>query len=217
MLVAIWTRNPTEPTAVQLRLPVAAIIFVGSYLPLSLILLAQDYNFTMLSRPICWGWIRGAPDCVLPFQNPGYSISIFAGCLLCFLTTLLALWLLPAKRTITIVEAEYIAVDLMNYTLPYVVSFMSIDYRDNGKFLGLLIFLAWMFWLTYRSGQIILNPLLIAFGWRLYNVRYRHAGSDNVHIKHALAKGILTAERPEKFAEMQDVFIIKPKQTESLP
>jgi hypothetical protein len=202
---------------VQLRLLVAAIIFVGSYLPLSLILMAQDYNFTMIAMPICWGWAHWARDCSLPFQNPVYSIGIFVGCLLCFLTTLCALWLLPAKRSITIVEAEYVAADLMNYTLPYVVSFMSIDYRDNGKFLGLLIFLGWMFWLTYRSGLIILNPLLIAFGWRLYNVRYRHAGSDNIHTKQTLAKGILTAERSEKFAEVQDVFIIKPKLTEGAP
>ena len=38
----------------------------------------------------------------------------------------------------------------MNYTLPYVVSFMSIEYHDTGKFVGLIIFLAWMFWITYR-------------------------------------------------------------------
>jgi hypothetical protein len=53
----------------------------------------------------------------------------------------------------------------MNYVLPYVVSFMSIDYQVTGKFVGFLIFLGWMFLITYKSGQIMLNPLLTVFGW----------------------------------------------------
>ena len=58
----------------------------------------------------------------------------------------------------------------MNYTLPYIVSFMSFGYDQEGKFIGIVIFLTWIFWITYKSGQIILNPILVAFGWKLYEV-----------------------------------------------
>jgi hypothetical protein len=87
-----------------------------------------------------------------------------------------------------LIEVKYVPADLMNYTLPYVVSFMSIEYQDTGKFIGLIIFLGWMFWITFRAGQIILNPLLIAFGWRLYDIKYRYAGSQNLYSGFALVK-----------------------------
>lgn len=38
----------------QFRLLTALVVFIGSYLPLSLILLAQNFEFGALKRPLCW-------------------------------------------------------------------------------------------------------------------------------------------------------------------
>jgi hypothetical protein len=100
----------------------------------------------------------------------------------------------------------------MNYTLPYIVSFMSIDYQDIAKILGLAIFLVWMFWITYKSGQILLNPLLIVLGWRLYDLKYCFPGDPKKaeHTSKALSRGSIDAGETHRQEALADVLAIKP-------
>ena len=194
----------------KLRILVALAIFFGSYLPLSLILLAQDYDYSFFGRPICVPW--HSSGCLIPFKNWTLSVPIFVVSAICFAGTLTILGLLKPKRPVTVREAQHVPADLMNYTLPYVVSFMSLDYQEAGKLVGLLIFLGWMFFITYRSGQIILNPVLIAFGWRLYDVTVVYPGSDTEHSARTLAFGHVAAGERHHVREFQDVLIIKPSE-----
>jgi hypothetical protein len=191
----------------QFRLPTAVIVFLGSYLPLSVILLAQDFDYAQFGAKACWPLEFG--HCEIPLQNPAFSLLMTMLTVICFLITVFALRLIKPKQAIEVVDAKYIPTDLMNYTLPYVVSFMSIDYQNIGKFVGFAVFLVWMFWISYRSGQIVLNPLLIALSWRLYEVGYHFAGSGTKHTGRALVKGHLSAG-PYKQWALQDIQIIKP-------
>ena len=147
--------------------------------------------------------------CEVPLQNPEMAIGFFACALVCFAVTLYVLRSIEPQQDISITEADYVPTDLMNYTLPYVVSFMSIEYQDTGKFIGFIIFLGWMFWISYKSGQIILNPLLIALGWRLYSVSYHFMGSSDIHKSRALAHGYLAPGNYKQWP-VQDIQIIKP-------
>lgn len=191
----------------QYRVLVALVVFIGSYLPLSLILLAQDYDFSYLSKPLCLKF--WASTCTLPFKNPGFAIGIFLACIVCLLVTVLSLAVLQPKQEIVIRDARHVPADLMNYTLPYVVSFMSIDYQEPSKFVGFLIFLGWMFWITYRSGQIVLNPVLIVLGWRLYDTSYNYAGSANFSSSYVLAKGEVAAGKRYRQAPVHDILVIQ--------
>lgn len=123
--------------------------------------------------------------------------------------TLLTLSFVRPKHLVTITEAKHIPTDLMNYTLPYVVSFMSIDYQETSKLVGLLIFLVWMFLITYKSGQILLNPLLIVFGWRFYDINYSFAGQEKVHAGNALVYGQISTGEQYPHRSVQDLLIIK--------
>jgi hypothetical protein len=183
------------------------IIFAGSYLPLTLILLAQDFDLTFLSHAVC---LPIHSHCALPFKHPGLSIGIFLLSLTCFLVTLAALDATSPKLPIVVHEARYVPTDLMNYSLPYVVSFMSLDYQQTGKIIGLLIFLGWMFFITYRSGLIVLNPILIAFGWRLYEVTYSFPASTNQYTARALVSGHLASGERHTHVAVQEILIIKP-------
>jgi hypothetical protein len=195
---------------VQFRFFTALIVFIGSYLPLSLILLAQNFDFAAVGGRFCWPMHEGA--CALPIKSPMFSIGLFALTLMCFGATLVALRAIRPSIDVDVLEAEYVPTDLMNYTLPYVVSFMSIDYQETGKFIGFLVFLVWMFWITYRAGQVILNPVLIAMGWRLYTISYRFAGSQNVFKTSALSKGYLTPGGHKQYP-LQEIQIMKPKES----
>ena len=192
----------------QFRFITALVVFIGSYLPLSLILLAQNSNFAALGWRLCWPITERA--CALPIKSPIFSIGLFALTLLCFGITLIALRAIRPSIDVDVLEAEYVPADLMNYTLPYVVSFMSIDYQETGKFIGFLVFLVWMFWITYRAGQVTLNPVLIAMGWRLYTISYRFVGSQKVFRTSALSKGHLFPGGHRQYP-LQEVLIMKPK------
>lgn len=121
------------------------------------------------------------------------------------------LGMLRTKHVVTIRSATHVPTDLMNYTLPYVVSFMSIDYQETSKFLGFIIFLGWMFWITHRSGQILLNPLLIVFGWKLYDIEYSHKGESQPRLGRALVAGELEPGKDYAQVIVQDILVIKPE------
>lgn len=173
----------------QFRMIPALIVFLGSYLPLSIILLAQNFQYSELSKNACVPYVSA--NCTVPIDSPVATIGFALACSICMVFTLIVLAIVKPKKDISIRSFEYIPTDLMNYTLPYVVSFMNVDFADAGNFVGFGVFLSWMFWITYRSGQILLNPVLIAFGWRHYSIEFTYAGSDAQQTGNCLTKSEL--------------------------
>lgn len=192
----------------QIRILPSIIVFIGSYLPLAMILMAQDFKYELINREICWDFVLSSSQCIIPFDNAAYSLSTFFICLACFSASLITLLSVRPEIPVDIVEARYIPSELMSYTLPYVVSFMSLDYRETGKFVGLMIFLSWMFWITYKSGQLILNPVFTAFGWRYYEVTYSHPQDDEQHHVRALSRHKLAPGRSFQ-TTIQDVYVFR--------
>lgn len=193
----------------QLRVITAAMIFIGSYLPLALILLVRDFEPRFLKAPLCFNLWNVENNCRLPFSQPSMSIPILLICLTCLILTLFILRAIPAKRTISIHSSKYVPAEIMNYTLPYVVSFMAYGYQDEGAFLGILIFMVWIFWITYKSGQIILNPVLVAFGWRLYEIEFSYANDSRRHLGTALARGLIANGDKLSMNSVQDVIVVR--------
>ncbi len=172
----------------ELRLVFAAAIFLGSYLPLSIILLVQDLKVDLLSRPFCATLWHVSLECELPFNNSGISIGFALCCLICFLTTTFVIWCKQEPQSITIIESKQIPTDLINYVVPYIVSFMSLEYSQLTKVLGFALFMMWIFWLSYKTGQVVLNPILIILGWKLYEIKYKYQNSPTERVDKALAK-----------------------------
>lgn len=192
----------------QVRLPFAIAIYLGSYLPLSVILLAQNVDYARVGRPLCLQvWTDG---CAVPLKNPELSIAALAICALGLATTFVALGIIRPRQKIKIETSKYVAADLMNYVLPYVVSFMGISYGEPDKVVGFIVFLAWIFLITYRSGQVVMNPVLSVFGWRLYELEYRYVGGeDRIHTGLCLAQDPPEVGETHKHAAIQDVLVIK--------
>lgn len=184
------------------------LIFIGSYLPLALILLAQDFEYASLGRGFCWNFWRDDKSCVIPLAHPHLSLAIVGICSVSFCLSLLALSSSHPKLPADITEARYIPAELMSYTLPYIVAFMGIGYEETGKLVGLAIFLAWMFWITHKSGQIILNPVFAVLGWRLYDIKYVYPGSPKTHNGRALARGIIEPGHRYSHVVVQDIVIL---------
>jgi len=179
----------------QPRILVAALIFLASYFPLAMILALQDLDLATLRQPICWDLRALRESCAVPLKHPGMSIAPVIICLLCLCVTLLALTKIQTRTQILIRSAKHVPADLMNYTLPYIVTFMSLDYGDPEKLSGFLGFLIWIFVITLRSGQLLMNPVLTVFGWQLYELSFSYVGgSTKEHTGVALVTGELGPE-----------------------
>ena len=70
----------------QLRLFASFIIFIGSYFPLSLILLAQDVDYDRLLEGS--GELYLGLGCSAVLKNPHFSVSIVIFCFICFVVTI---------------------------------------------------------------------------------------------------------------------------------
>lgn len=193
----------------QLRLWAAAAIYVGSYLPLSFILLAQDFRYDCAESIFTKDNIFSFFSHTIPFKHTALSLSIVGISLSGFIISLLVFRLIRYKRKITVHKYKYIPSELMNYTLPYIVSFMGIGYDDGSKLVGIIIFVTWIFWITYRSGQIIMNPMLVVFGWRLYEVSFSYEAEQQEHEGFILSRDDFEANDVLVYSDMQDVMIAR--------
>jgi hypothetical protein len=149
----------------QFRLIPALLVFLGSYFPLAVILALQDIRAKDWQSGIC----RSLFQCSFPSLNHPY-LSLF-GLLLtlvCLLLTIRILGSLRYKYPVSVEASRPIPNELISYSFPYIVSFIGVDYGSAGKVAGLAVFLFWLFLITYKAGQIIMNPVLLVLGWNLY-------------------------------------------------
>jgi hypothetical protein len=191
----------------KVKLLPAAFLFLGSYFPLSVILLLQDIAEASWKKSICWS----LQNCELPaLMNSGRSLTLF---ILCSASLMVFLWLLrnlPSDHEVTVKDAKTVPNDLINYVFPYVVSFMGLDLGSDGKFYGFVVFLAWMFLITYRSGQILMNPLLLAMGWQLYELNIVTTKHDRTRM--ALSKSAVYPKDTLKCCYIQGMYILSKEQ-----
>lgn len=152
----------------QFKIVPALLVFLGSYFPLALILALQDVSEATWSAGLCTKW----QACQVPELNhPWLSLSFMVVTGLCLILTFLILRKIRYKYRVKVTESKPIPSELISYSFPYIVSFMGVDYGSIGKLAGLAAFLFWLFIITFKSGQIILNPILIIFGWNLYEAK----------------------------------------------
>ena len=192
----------------KLRLTTAAIIFIGSYFPLSLIFLVQDIDYKYASVKLHFDRFK-IVDVSIRLKDPFTSLIIFILCLLCVIITLIALNAIKPQHSVAIKSSKHIPAEMISYSFPYIVALMAIDYADTGKFVGFLIFICWMFCVTWRSGQIILNPLLTVFGWRLYAVTYHYSGDRIEYDGEILSTTPILPGRDYTKSSIDDVLIVK--------
>lgn len=191
----------------KVKLLPAAFLFLGSYFPLSVILLLQDIAEATWKQSICWS----LKNCELPTLMNGWrSLTLFV---LCSISLLVFRWVLrnlPSDHEVTVKDAKTVPNDLINYVFPYVVSFMGLDLGGDGKFYGFLVFLGWMFLITYRSGQILMNPLLLAMGWQLYELNIVTAKQERTRM--ALSRSAVNPKDTLKCCYIQGIYILSKEQ-----
>ena len=188
----------------QFKLIPALLVFLGSYFPLAIILAMQDITISSWKSNIC----INLDKCHLPeFHNPWTSLFILIITGACLILTFSIFKKVKYVYKIEIKEAKPIPTGLINYSFPYIVSFMGVDYESTGKIVGLVTFLVWLFLLTYKSKQILMNPILLIFGWNLYDTNIC-VDKHNISTK-ILSKIKLTSNRIYSCEKIQSIYVIK--------
>jgi len=191
----------------QIKLFPAMLLFLGSYFPLALILAIQDVPNGEWSRPLCQS-LRFWQLCDMPsVAHPAmvYFFIAASGVSLFFF-----LWLLKYLNGTTemvIKESKSIPNDLINYVFPYIVSFMGVELGSTGKVVGFSLFMVWIFVITYRSGQILMNPLLLAAGWQLYEIQAEIEG--NRRTLRALSRDNVVPAQTLSSCLVQGIYVLK--------
>lgn len=191
----------------QFRLSSAFLIFIGSYLPLAIILAVQDIPKVWWDQPICGIGLTTLHGCMFnPFNHSILSLTFLGLTFGSMVLANLAFRSISFPFDVNVLTAKSTPNEIINYVFPYVVSFMGISYSEPEKLLGFAVFLLWMFAITYKSGQIIMNPLLLMFGWHLYEATISINGSTReVRI---LKQGLLVPGM-QKAQTIQDFYIAK--------
>ena len=137
----------------QTRLWASIIIFISSYSPMFLIFAIRDYENKSFKHPeIIWFSL---------------IISIISIIFLYFVMRQIS-----SGFTIKIKNISNRSSELVNYTVPYIVSFTSIDLGKTQDIISFLIFMILMCVLTILTKNHFINPILTFFGYGLYEIDF---------------------------------------------
>jgi hypothetical protein len=167
----------------------------------------QDVPMAWWEQPLCTLEKLGANGCLfIPFKNPSLAIAFILVTAVAVLLAKSVLAKVSFPYQVKIKRSKAIPNEIINYTFPYVVSLMGVSYDEPQKLLGFVVFLLWMFAISHKSGQTLMNPLLLIFGWKLYEATVT-IGNDEQEVR-VLKYGVLQVQNYSA-QKIQDFYVIK--------
>lgn len=144
----------------KLNLFSSVIIFISAYSPLALILAVKDIDSSKL-------W----------FTNPITSISILIIGLISVLILNHVVKDSNYGHRIKIEKISNKSNTLINYTIPYMISFFGFNMGETTDLIAFLLFMCLLCLLTIRTQTIFINPILAIRGYGLFDVTYMENNS----------------------------------------
>lgn len=146
----------------KLRLLPSLLIFLSAYSPLSVIFLIQDFDIEskQIAHPLIVWSILGVSiiSCILVWA----SVSL----------------LKSSTPPIIVKSVSNRSGELINYSIPYMISFFVMDLGNIKLLLSFAFFMFIMFWLTMKTHNIFINPVLAVMGYNIYDVTYEKNGRE---------------------------------------
>jgi len=142
------------------KLFTAVLLFISAYSPFFLILAVKDFDYTLKSKYL--------------FNNP-IPIWILLGITLISVFILFAVihYMKSSTYNGEIISVKNRSVDLIGYTIPYMVSFFGMDLNESSDVISMCIFMLILLVLTLSSKSIFMNPMLALIGYGLYDIEYK--------------------------------------------
>jgi hypothetical protein len=146
----------------KLRFLSSLLIFLSAYSPLSIIFLIQDFDLEkkeLMHATIVWSII---------------GVSIIS----CILTWTAIRFLRISSPPIIVKSVSNRSGELINYSIPYMISFFVMDLGNLKLLLSFGFFMFIMYVLTMKTHNIFINPMLAVMGYNIYDVKYERNGNE---------------------------------------
>ncbi|MBS9783658.1 MAG: hypothetical protein KGV46_03800 [Pasteurella sp.] len=141
----------------KLRFLSSLLIFLSAYSPLSIIFVIQDF---------CWK--------TKEFLHPNiiYPIVIVSVISIILVFIFSKIKVKNSRPVATIISVSNKSGELINYSIPYMISFFAMDLSQPKQLLSFGFFMLMMFVLTIKTHNIFINPILAILGYNIYDVKY---------------------------------------------
>lgn len=144
----------------RLRFLPSLLIFISAYSPLAIIFLIQDYDYdrqTIAHPAIVWSLL---------------ALSAIS----CLLTYAAVRLIHVSSPPVVVQSASNQSGSLINYSIPYMITFFVMDLGNMKLLLSFGFFMIIMYFLTMRTHNIFINPILVFLGYGIYDVCYVRNG-----------------------------------------
>lgn len=182
-------------------------IFISGYTPLFLIMVIKDIKEFLwyshdLTNQILWFTTIKFPYFV-SVGNPGVVLILIAVSVLSLILLHYVLKNIASNPfEITIIKAKSRSSEVVNYTIPYMISFVAFDLSKWQDIVSFILFLFILCLLSIRSQSIFINPIIAAKGYGLYDCEYQESGNKKECIM--LSKSDLTSDTMAKYKKINN-------------
>lgn len=146
----------------QLRWFSSIFIFLSAYSPLSIIFLIQDFDFKTFEI--------GHPLIVYSMIAVSVISCLFIWAAVRFMSV--------STPPVTVVSVSNRSGELINYSIPYMLSFFVMDLSNINLLVSFAFFMLIMYWMTLKTHNIFINPVLAMMGYNIYDVHYKRDGHE---------------------------------------
>ncbi|GAN32809.1 MAG: hypothetical protein DYG83_01170 [Candidatus Brocadia sp. AMX2] len=139
----------------KLRLFPSIVIFLSSYSPLALILIVKDFDLNSY-----------------PFKHPYFAFGVLIIAILSVVALFFVIKNIKSGFHIKIEKISNCSNELINYTIPYIVSFLGLDLSRLHDIAAFSIFMILLCLLTIKTQSLFINPILAVWGYGLYDIQF---------------------------------------------
>jgi hypothetical protein len=129
------------------RVVISFVIFLSAYAPLSLLFAVRDFDSKA-------GW----------FAHPRFVLAVIAAAVVSLALLWFSMSRLKGQFPITVNRVALRSNDLIDYTIPYLISFFGVDFGKWQDLSALGIFLLLLFVLSYKTQSLFINPRSLCSG-----------------------------------------------------
>jgi len=137
------------------------LLFISAYSPLFVILAVKDFDFDQSQ------WFKHPVPILILLGITAVSIILLFIIIKSFPR---------GNMRVEIISVRDRSVDVINYSIPYMISFFGIDLSRTSDVVAAAIFLLIMLLLTVTSNSVFLNPILALAGYQLFDIDYKFDG-----------------------------------------
>lgn len=135
------------------------IIFICSYSPLALILVIRDFDIKAKT-----------------FNSPILALTLICVVFFSIIYSVLLIKNIKPEFLIKVRRVSCRSNELVNYSLPYIVSLTGVKISDPIEFISFMLFFIIMFLLSVMTQSIFVNPIFALLGYGLYDVEFEENG-----------------------------------------